>query len=174
MLLLSLCCYVVHVYITWVVVSRDVAVVRELTSHQCVPGSILTWCHVLLVLALLTVLFSGFCTFSPSTKIHTPIRPGWRTRTKMFLCTFCEIIFSTWSLHLKFATLASFRYKKTIPQLLIRWSVQKNYITIPKSSKQERILENADIFDFAISEEDMKILVSLHLQWFWSQTNKRK
>jgi len=50
------------------------------------------------------------------------------------------------------------RYRKTIPQLLIRWSVQKNYITIPKSSKQERILENADIFDFAISEEDMKIL----------------
>ncbi|KAL9975466.1 hypothetical protein ACROYT_G012627 [Oculina patagonica] len=50
------------------------------------------------------------------------------------------------------------RYKKTIPQLLIRWSVQKNYITIPKSSKQERILENADIFDFAISEEDMKSL----------------
>lgn len=50
------------------------------------------------------------------------------------------------------------RYQKTIPQLLIRWSVQKNYITIPKSSKQERILENADIFDFAIGEEDMKSL----------------
>jgi len=84
-------------------------------------------------------------------------------------------IFNTCSLHhLKFATLVSFRYKKTIPQLLIRWSVQKNYITIPKSSKQERILENADVFDFAISEEDMKILVSVYLQLFWSQTNKRK
>lgn len=50
------------------------------------------------------------------------------------------------------------RYNKTIPQVLIRWSVQKNYITIPKSSKQERILENADIFDFTISEEDMETL----------------
>lgn len=50
------------------------------------------------------------------------------------------------------------RYNKTIPQVLIRWSVQKNYITIPKSSKQERILENGDIFDFTISEEDMKTL----------------
>ncbi|KAJ7337195.1 hypothetical protein OS493_010052 [Desmophyllum pertusum] len=50
------------------------------------------------------------------------------------------------------------RYKKTVPQLLIHWSVQKHYITIPKSSKPERILENADIFDFTISKEDMAIL----------------
>ena len=51
------------------------------------------------------------------------------------------------------------RYKKTVPQLLIRWSFQKGYITIPKSSKPERILENADIFNFTISDEDMKALV---------------
>lgn len=50
------------------------------------------------------------------------------------------------------------RYKKTVPQLLIRWSVQKNFITIPKSSKPERIQENADIFNFTISDEDMKTL----------------
>ena len=47
-----------------------------------------------------------------------------------------------------------------MPQLLIRWSVQKDYITIPKSTKPERIQENADIFDFTISDEDMKTLVS--------------
>lgn len=52
------------------------------------------------------------------------------------------------------------RYKKTVPQVLIRWSVQKNYITIPKSSRKERILENADVFDFVLSEKDMNILVS--------------
>ena len=51
------------------------------------------------------------------------------------------------------------RYKKTVPQLLIRWSFQKDYITIPKSSKPERIQEYADIFDFTISDEDMKTLV---------------
>ena len=61
---------------------------------------------------------------------------------------------------------ASFRYNKTIPQVLIRWSVQKNYITIPKSSKQERILENGDIFDFTISEEDMKTLVRIDWNGF--------
>ena len=53
----------------------------------------------------------------------------------------------------------SYRYKKTVPQLLIRWSIQKDYITIPKSTKPERIQENADIFDFTISDEDMKTLV---------------
>lgn len=51
------------------------------------------------------------------------------------------------------------RYNKSVSQLLIRWSVQKNYITIPKSSKPERIQENADVFDFSISDDDMKTLV---------------
>lgn len=51
------------------------------------------------------------------------------------------------------------RYNKSVPQVLIRWSVQKNYITIPKSSKPERIQENADVFDFSISDDDMKTLV---------------
>lgn len=52
-----------------------------------------------------------------------------------------------------------FRYEKTVPQVLLHWSVQKNYITIPKTTRKERILENADVFDFVLSEEDMKILV---------------
>ena len=55
----------------------------------------------------------------------------------------------------------TFRYKKTVPQLLIRWSVQKHYITIPKSTQKDRIIENVDVFDFVITEEDMKVLVSV-------------
>jgi len=43
---------------------------------------------------------------------------------------------------------------------MIRWSVQKGYITIPKSSKRERVLENAEVFDWTISEEDIQFLVS--------------
>ena len=53
------------------------------------------------------------------------------------------------------------RYNKTMPQLMIRWSVQMGYITIPKSSKTERIVENAEVFDWAITEEDMKVLEGL-------------
>lgn len=47
------------------------------------------------------------------------------------------------------------KYNKTIAQIVLRWDLQKGVITIPKSSKKKRILDNADIFDFAISEEDM-------------------
>ena len=42
---------------------------------------------------------------------------------------------------------------------MIRWSVQKGFITIPKSSKTERITENADVFDWSIADADMTILV---------------
>lgn len=41
---------------------------------------------------------------------------------------------------------------------MLRWSLQHNVIVIPKSSHPERIKENADIFDFKISEEDMDAL----------------
>lgn len=50
------------------------------------------------------------------------------------------------------------KYQKTPAQIMIRWSVQKGYITIPKSTRSERILENANVFDFSLTYEDMKIL----------------
>lgn len=53
------------------------------------------------------------------------------------------------------------KYKKSIAQVTLRWNLQKGIITIPKSSKKDRIIENGDIFDFSISEEDMKIIDSL-------------
>jgi len=53
------------------------------------------------------------------------------------------------------------KYKKTIAQLVLRWDLQKSVITIPKSSKKQRIVDNAAIFDFSISEEDMAVLDGL-------------
>lgn len=53
------------------------------------------------------------------------------------------------------------KYNKTIAQLVLRWDLQKGVITIPKSSKKERIVANADIFDFILSETDMGILDNL-------------
>ena len=58
-----------------------------------------------------------------------------------------------------------FRYGKTVPQVLLRWSLQKNYVTIPKTSRKERIVENADVFDFVLSEGDMKILVGIEISF---------
>ena len=47
------------------------------------------------------------------------------------------------------------KYGRTIAQIVLRWNLQKGVVTIPKSSKKERILANADLFDFEISQEDM-------------------
>ncbi|WP_431163766.1 aldo/keto reductase [Flagellimonas beolgyonensis] len=53
------------------------------------------------------------------------------------------------------------RYNKTIAQIVLRWDLQKGVVTIPKSSKKNRIIANADLFDFEISEADMKALDAL-------------
>jgi len=53
------------------------------------------------------------------------------------------------------------RCNRSVAQLMIRWSVQKGYITIPMSSKTERVLENTKVFDWTISPQDMDVLVSV-------------
>ena len=50
------------------------------------------------------------------------------------------------------------RYKKTPAQILIRWCLQKGMVVIPKSANPKRQKENASVFDFEISSEDMNLL----------------
>lgn len=49
----------------------------------------------------------------------------------------------------------SIKYGKTPVQITLRWEIQKQIVTIPKSVKAERIIGNASIFDFEITPEDM-------------------
>jgi diketogulonate reductase-like aldo/keto reductase len=53
------------------------------------------------------------------------------------------------------------RHGKSPAQVLLRWGLQKNMIVIPKSQREARIAENADVFDFEISEAEMATLDSL-------------
>lgn len=53
---------------------------------------------------------------------------------------------------------------KTSAQVLIRYALQKGWVPIAKSEKEERIHQNADVFTFCISEEDMARLDSLDRQ----------
>lgn len=53
------------------------------------------------------------------------------------------------------------KYGKTPAQITLRWHVQHQVVAIPKSSNPQRIAENAQIFDFELSQEDMILLDSL-------------
>jgi diketogulonate reductase-like aldo/keto reductase len=50
------------------------------------------------------------------------------------------------------------KYKKTPAQLLIRWAIEHSVVVIPKSVKATRIRENAEVFDFTISREDLALM----------------
>ncbi len=65
------------------------------------------------------------------------------------------------------------RYRKTAAQVLIRWGLQKGFVSLPKSSKQSRIVENADVYDFEISAADMATLDSFNeaLATGWDPTD---
>ncbi len=53
------------------------------------------------------------------------------------------------------------KYGKSPVQITLRWELQKQIVVIPKSVHRERILSNAELFDFEISDEDMTLIDSL-------------
>jgi methylglyoxal/glyoxal reductase len=54
------------------------------------------------------------------------------------------------------------KYNKTVAQVILRWDLQHGVITIPKSIKEPRIIENANIFDFELSADDMEKIEGLN------------
>ena len=65
------------------------------------------------------------------------------------------------------------KYSKTPAQLMIRWGIQHGVVVIPKSTREERIRENSQVFDFDISDNDMMSLDSLNedLRLNWDPTS---
>lgn len=55
------------------------------------------------------------------------------------------------------------KYGKTVAQVVLRWNVQRGVVVIPKSTRKERIEENLNIWDFALSDEDMANIAKLDL-----------
>lgn len=54
------------------------------------------------------------------------------------------------------------KYNKSAAQILIRWSLEHGFVVLPKSIKEQRIIENSDVFDFKLLEEDMQKLDGLN------------
>ncbi|MFD1032391.1 aldo/keto reductase [Metaplanococcus flavidus] len=54
------------------------------------------------------------------------------------------------------------KYGKSVAQIILRWDLQNGVVTIPKSTNEQRIVENASIFDFELSIEDMDRISALN------------
>lgn len=46
-------------------------------------------------------------------------------------------------------------YDRSVAQVVLRWSLQKGFLPLPKSVTESRIIENAQLFDFELTQEDM-------------------
>ena len=80
------------------------------------------------------------------------------------------------------------KYGKTPAQVMLRWHIQRGVVVIPKSTHIERMEENFNIFDFALTEEDMAIIAGLDkkqssffshtdpnmVEWFCRMVEERK
>jgi diketogulonate reductase-like aldo/keto reductase len=83
-------------------------------------------------------------------------------------CNDNKILVEAWSplMQGKFSEIGLFAeigdsYQKTPAQVLLRWHLQRGVITIPKSVNKSRIRENASIFDFSLSDEEMHLINEL-------------
>lgn len=54
------------------------------------------------------------------------------------------------------------KHNKSVAQIILRWDLQKGVVTIPKSTKEHRIIENANVFDFELTTEEMEIIDGLN------------
>lgn len=54
------------------------------------------------------------------------------------------------------------KYNKTVAQIVLRWDLQSQVVTIPKSTNERRLIENIDIFDFNLSKVDIDKIDSLN------------
>ena len=53
------------------------------------------------------------------------------------------------------------KHVKTAAQVALRWHIQNGVVAIPKTSDPERMAQNADIFDFALDEDDLAVIGTL-------------
>lgn len=53
-------------------------------------------------------------------------------------------------------------HSKSVAQVILRWDLQRGIVTIPKSIKEQRIIDNANVFDFTLTNEEMARIDALN------------
>lgn len=53
------------------------------------------------------------------------------------------------------------KYKKTTAQIALRWNIQRGVIPIPKTANSKRLEENIAVFDFELTDEEMRLLLAM-------------
>lgn len=81
----------------------------------------------------------------------------WCKQRNVLCEAYCPIVRATKNNDPLLLPLAT-KYGKTPSQILIRWSLQSGFIPLPKSVTKSRIEENAELYDFELTEEEMKSL----------------
>lgn len=80
------------------------------------------------------------------------------------------------------------KYGKSAAQVMLRWAIQRNIVVLPKSTHKERMIQNLDVFDFALTDEDMAAIAALDtktsaffshtdpnmVEWFVKMVEERK
>jgi len=91
--------------------------------------------------------------------------PGYMQSDTVSFCKSNDIVVEAWSplgtgkmlTNPDLVAIAA-KYGKSVAQLCIRWCLQNGTLPLPKSVTPSRIAENADVFGFDISEDDMKFI----------------
>ncbi len=90
------------------------------------------------------------------------VNPGFLQKDTVDYCQKKGILVEAWSPlgrgksleHPLLAELAK-KYNRSVAQIILRWEIQHNIVPLPKSVNPQRIIENATVFDYALSSEDM-------------------
>lgn len=53
------------------------------------------------------------------------------------------------------------KYQKSVAQVALRFLIQRKVVAIPKSTHKERMIQNFNVFDFALSTNDMEEIAEL-------------